>query len=96
MGGGKLTHRIDIPRGFEFDVTLPRVPGIRKIINPHDLRWLEAALVHDYLLVNGTEKNVAAAEFRRVLRSVGIGSVRSWLAFFAVLWFTNTVKWKQK
>lgn len=92
MGGGELAHMITVPKGFEFDVTLPNIPLIRKVVNPHDLRWLEAALVHDYLLVNGVEKNVAASEFRRVLRHVGMGSVISWLAFIAVLWFTNKVK----
>lgn len=40
-----------VPKGFEFEVSVPRL--LRWIVSPHDHRFLKAAALHDHMLETG-------------------------------------------
>lgn len=78
---------VDIPVGWIFDVSVPLV--LRWIFSPHDIRYLKAAAVHDWLLEDRWSRVTAGAEFHEALRADGVGMGRRlamWLAASVWRW----------
>lgn len=72
-----VVQGIKIPRGFITDgATVPR--WLWALFPPID-RYFTAALVHDYLLVNGATWKTANAKFGAQLRKCNISRWRRWL-----------------
>lgn len=78
---------IIIPSGFPFDVSVP--PPLRWWASPHDPRYLRAAALHDWLLLDGWWRVTAGAIFLEALRADGVGRIRRlamWLAVSLYRW----------
>lgn len=76
-----------VPKGFEFDVSIPR--WLCWLLSPLDRRFLLAAAVHDHMLVDGWARNRAAIEFYHALRAGGCGRVLTFIMTTAVLAWTT-------
>jgi|HigsolmetaAR202D_1030399.scaffolds.fasta_scaffold85154_1 Protein of unknown function (DUF1353). len=74
-----------VPKGFEFDVSIPRPFWF--LFNPHDPRYFKAAALHDHMLISGWSRITAAAEFHNALKADGVPLWRRLVMFLAVsLW----------
>lgn len=84
IGGENAVIQIEAPRGFEFDVSVPRL--LWWLIDPHDDRFLRAAALHDYALHRlGWPREVAAAPFGHVLRENGVSRAKRLAMVLAVI-----------
>lgn len=77
-----------VPKGFEFDVSVPRL--LRWIFDPDDPRFLRAAAFHDYALMQGLPRDIAAIPFSHELRAAGVGRLKRLAMVIAVI----TWRWK--
>lgn len=75
---------LEVPAGFEFDVSVPRL--FRWLIDPHDPRFLEAAALHDFALHRlGWPRELAAAPFGFALRQADVSRVKRLAMVLAVI-----------
>lgn len=75
---------LEVPPGFEFDVSVPR--GLRWLIDPHDPRFLAAAALHDFALHRlGWPREVAAAPFGHALRVARVSRLKRLAMVLAVI-----------
>lgn len=84
--GSKDGPVYDVPRGFEFDVSIPR--ALWWAFSPHDRRYLKAAALHDHMLLSGWSKATAAATFYEALKADKVPRLRRYLMFAGVLVWT--------
>jgi len=59
-----------VPPHYPFDVSVPR--ALRWLFSPHNPRFLKAAALHDFALVDGWDRVSAAAAFSEALRASGV------------------------
>ena len=78
---------LKLEAGKPFDISVPR--GLGFIQSRHDRDVLMAAWVHDRLLEMGFDKPFASSEFRRACIARGVGTFRSWMLFYATLFYTT-------
>ena len=71
-----------VPSGFWFDVSIPRFA--RWFFNPNDYRYLKAAAIHDHMLIEGWDRQTAAAVFYRALRASYVPTWRAVTMYLAV------------
>ena len=62
---------LQVEPGFGFDVSVPVL--LRWLFDPHDPRYLKAAALHDFALLDGWDRVSAAAAFAGALAAVGVG-----------------------
>ncbi|WP_026756665.1 DUF1353 domain-containing protein [Sediminimonas qiaohouensis] len=75
---------VTVPVGFPFDVSIPR--GLRWAFDPHDVRYLKAAALHDYAIHELDWPRVTAASlFSEALRAQGLGRLRRLVMVLAVI-----------
>lgn len=80
---------LEVPAGFVFDVSVPRLA--RWLVNPHDARFLQAAALHDYALHRlGWSRELAAAPFGLALRNADVSRFKRLASVLAVIVW----KWK--
>lgn len=78
---------IIVPRGFIFDVSIPRL--LRWAMDPHDRRFLKAAALHDAIRGDGWDRVTAGAIFHAALKADGVGRLERlfmWLAVSLYRW----------
>lgn len=74
-----------VPKNFKFEVSIPK--GLRWILNPHNPKYLKAAVIHDHMLERGWDRPTAGGVFQAALKVSGVGSAKRLAMFFAVtLW----------
>ena len=73
---------VEVPIGFEFDLSVPR--AFRWLVSPYDPKYLPAACLHDFILLDGWDRIRAAAEFDLALRAKGVGRAKRLLMFLGV------------
>lgn len=75
-----------VPKGFIFDVTVPIF--LRWLFNPHDVKFLKAAALHDHMIHESEWSRItAAAEFHNALKASKVGRWKRLVMFLAVvLW----------
>ncbi len=84
IGGENAVTQVEVPAGFAFDVSVPRL--LRWWIDPHDERLLKAAALHDYALHRlGWPREVAAAPFGHCLREAGVSRGKRLAMIVAVI-----------
>ena len=77
---------ITVPRGFKTD--LASVPRALTWLFPTDGRYMEAAIVHDYLYAFGIgTKRDADAIFKYAMKQLGVQAWRRWCLYWAVRFF---------
>jgi hypothetical protein len=82
--GSGLTYTV--PVDFRFDCSVPRwVPGWA--INPYDRRFMKASALHDHMLIAGWDRPTAGAVFNDALKADGVGRLKRFAMFTAVVWF---------
>ena len=81
---------LDLPKGFEFDLSVPR--GFRWIISPHNRQILPASAVHDRLLLDGHDPAFASSEFRRACIARGVNVYVAWVLFLTTFVWTFRLK----
>jgi hypothetical protein len=79
--GSGLT--LTVPAGFAFDVSVPW--WARWILPPRDQRFLKAACLHDYTLLDGWDRVSAAAVFSTALKADGVGRGKRLVMTLAVI-----------
>lgn len=83
-GAGVNIVTMIVPRGFAFDVSVPR--PVRWLFDPHDPRFLRAAALHDYALHRlDWPREIAAAPFGESLRRDGVSRVKRLAMVLAVI-----------
>lgn len=76
---------VEVPPGAVFDVSIPR--PLWWAFNPHDVRYLKAAALHDELLKLGWNRVTAAAVFHEALKADKVPRGRRLAMLLAVtLW----------
>lgn len=78
VGSGE---RLTVPQGFPFDVSIPWY--LQWLFDPHDLRFLKAACLHDYGLHDGWDRRTIGAIFHEALRADKVHPIERipmWLA----------------
>lgn len=76
-----------VPEGFRFDLSVPW--ALRWAASPHDPRWLGAACLHDWLLLDRWQVGQAGGVFYDALRADRAGPIRSLLMTAAVIAFAR-------
>jgi len=80
--------RYTVPAGFVTDgASLP--PLVRGFFDPLG-EWGRAAVLHDYLLSIGTERDQAAHEFRETMKDDGVTPAARQIFYWAVRVWDNT------
>lgn len=72
-----------VPRGFEFDVSVPA--PLRWLFDPHRADFHKAAALHDHMLEGGWSRITAGAEFHNALKADGVGPLLRLVMLIAVL-----------
>ena len=65
---------LTVPAGFVFDVSIPR--GLGWLADPDDRRYLAAAALHDWCLLDGWDRWAAGSVFRAALEADGVSRTR--------------------
>ena len=73
---------VTVPPDWFFDVSVPGF--LRWAFSPDDPRYLKAAALHDWLLVDGWSRVAAGAVFHDALRADGVGPLRRLAMWIAV------------
>jgi len=77
----------EVPEGFVFDLSIPFF--LRWLFDPHDMKYLKAAALHDHMLHVGQWSRITAAgEFHNALKASGV------VTWKRILMFLATVFWK--
>ena len=74
-----------IPVGMLFDVSIPW--GLRWLFNPHDHRYLKAAVLHDHFLESGWDRFTAGSQFHEALKADDVPRWRRLVMALAVILF---------
>lgn len=72
-----------VPKGFEFDVSVPW--PFRLVFNPHRTDFHKAAALHDHMLEAGWSRITAGAEFHNALKADGVSAPMRFAMLMAVL-----------
>lgn len=75
-------HWFRIKAGTRFQVSVPW--WLQWLVDPHDPRFLKAALLHDEMLKRGVDRVRAAAEFNLALKADGVERAERLRMFLAV------------
>jgi len=79
--------KLTVKKNTPFDVSVPKL--LRWLVCPHNPKLLVASAFHDELLNLKSDKASASSEFRRILKALGYGAIKSWTFFFATLVWTE-------
>jgi hypothetical protein len=74
-----------VPEGFNYNVSVPC--WLTWAIDPFDRRFMKAAALHDHMLIAGWDRPTAGAIFHDALKADGVGRVKRFAMFTAVVWF---------
>jgi len=88
---------ITVKAGKPFDVSMPKalyrlgkIWGFRRLRKMcHDPKILFAAAIHDQSLEDGHDGDFSSAEFRRVLRAMGVGKKLAGAMFYLTMFHTG-------
>lgn len=80
---------VTVPIGFVFQVSIPK--WLRWLLNPHDVRFLKAAAIHDKMLIDKLDRKTSGAVFYDALRAAGVPWLLAHCMWFAVS-MTNETK----
>lgn len=78
---------IVIPPDFTFDLSVPW--WLRWAASPHDTRYLGAACLHDWCLLDNWQVGQAAGVFNDALVADGVGRLRAGVMALAVMLFAT-------
>lgn len=74
-----------VPVGFKFSVSVPR--WLQSAFNPHDVRFLAGAALHDHALEAGQGRVASARIFWGALEADGVSFVRrTAMASATIIW----------
>ena len=91
VGGKHSGFSIVIPKGFEFESSVPRY--LRWLVDPHDPSLLLSACVHDFLLeIQRYEVLAAAAEWHSAAKKSKVRRFKRVSMFIAVSLYTLRAK----
>ena len=76
-----------VPEGFEFESSVPDWLPV-SIMDPHDERFLPAAMIHDYMLRNRFGAIASGAEWYRAARIKGVGKWDAFIRVLPILFYT--------
>lgn len=97
VGVGQVLTRYVIPAGFEFDVSIPRIPRRfrwvllvipkRLQFDRHDQRYLLPAAWHDWFLKHGVDRRFAGVVFWVFLEHGSVSAPRrAGMALLTIAW----------
>lgn len=79
-----------IPVGFMFNFSCPRV--LSWLINPNNPKYMLAACVHDYLLLQKVNRGRSSIEFFYALRALGVGTYAATILTAGVMIWVSIIR----
>lgn len=80
--GSKNGPEYRVPKGFIFDVSVPKWAWL--FFSPNEMRYFKAAALHDHMLIEGWDRMTSGSQFHQALKADGVSALKRIVMWIAV------------